>query len=62
MTVSTLSGKVNNLEYTNGLGSNSTYIFPLGCVTDSKGNVVGNQKGNQIKTPLVLSNSGMNDH
>ncbi len=39
MTVSTLSGKANNIEYTNGIGSNSTYLFPLGCAVDSKGNV-----------------------
>lgn len=39
MTVSTLSGKANNLEYTNGIGSNSTYQFPLGCAVDSKGNI-----------------------
>ena len=39
MNVTTLSGKANNLDYTNGLGSDSTYQFPLGVAVDSKGNV-----------------------
>jgi len=39
MNVSTLSGKANNGIYTNGVGSNSTYIFPSGVTVDSIGNV-----------------------
>lgn len=37
--VSTLSGKADNTNYTNGIGSNSTYLFPLGVAVDSQGNV-----------------------
>ena len=39
MNVSTLSGKANNGIYTNGAGSDSTYLFPLDVAIDSTGNV-----------------------